>query len=123
MRPLTLTFKLPDKDLSPNRKKHWTVKYRLNKTRRSVVQFDSICQMRHLGYEPTFKYAMVSIRWYAKTLHFPDADNALASLKSTVDGLADAKCIVNDRYLSYAPIEFHKDKSEPRVEITLTEVE
>jgi Holliday junction resolvase RusA-like endonuclease len=66
--------------------------------------------------------AISTVVWYAKTATHPDPDNALAMLKPYFDGLADAGVLANDRNLAHNPIRFEKDKTNPRVEVTITRV-
>ena len=121
MNLITLVLPLPDKDLSPNKRLHWGVKSRLIKDRRSAVKYDTIYQVRQAKMPDNlnWKNVTVTIRWDAQPMRFPDADNALATLKSTMDGIVDSHLLDDDRQLRYEPIYFFKDKNKPRVEITL----
>ncbi len=58
--------------------------------------------------------------WYRKERRIIDADNALASLKSTFDGIVDSGVLGDDKALIHLPIVFEYDKDNPRIEITLT---
>lgn len=68
-----------------------------------------------------WKRAIVQINWFTKTITHPDPDNAISSLKSTFDGLADAGLLSNDRGLTQLPPVFQKDKANPRVELVFTQ--
>lgn len=123
MNTVTLEFSLPHKKLMPNnRPRNHGYYASLVKMRRRTTFFATVGQVRSAGMADNlkWKYVMAKVVWYAKTLKIPDADNALASLKSTIDGIADSGLILNDRYVSYAPMRYEKDKDKPRVEITLT---
>lgn len=129
---ITLTYSLPHTMLNPNnrpnefssKRAHRIYRERV-KMRRRTTFFATVGQVRTVGLPDNLKWkdVMAEIVWYAKTLTILDADNALASLKSTIDGIADSGLILNDRYVSYAPMRFEKDKDEPRVVITLTEMD
>ena len=68
---------------------------------------------------PWLKVAIQPV-WYRKTRRVIDADNALAMLKSTFDGIVDSGVLDDDRELIHLPIRFEHDKEFPRIEITLT---
>lgn len=52
-----------------------------------------------------------------------DGDNMLAWLKSSIDGIADAGIVANDRQFSYLPVEFRYDPTAQRVELELIPVD
>lgn len=116
MTPLTITVPIPPKCLSPNARPHWSQKAKAAKKCRNLAKLLTLEQSVPGGHLKT----TVTTRWYCKTLAFPDAVNALGSLKPHEDGVADAGFVVNDRGNRWMPIEFAKDKENPRVEITFT---
>ena len=63
--------------------------------------------------QPRWTHATVRLRWYAKTARWPDADNAIGSVKGAIDGLVDAGVLLDDDNLTWLPIERHKDKARP----------
>lgn len=116
---MTITLPLPPKQLSPNARPHHMAKARVvNKYRMAARLFTS--GQLAIGYKPRHKTATCQITWYAKTKRFPDGDNALASCKAAIDGIADSGFIDNDSGLTHLPVIFHVDKENPRVEITIT---
>lgn len=109
---LAVILPLPPAALSPNGRCHWAKKSAAAKA----------CRFRaaqEAGDRPDRHAACtVKIQWFAKRALFPDPDNALAMLKSSIDGVADSGFFGNDRNLTYLPIEFAKDAKNPRVEMT-----
>lgn len=77
----------PDKALSPNSRKHWSIKAKAAAKARKDASI--ICQasgIRALGWPAMH----VSIEFRAPDRRHRDLDNQLASAKSVLDGLADA---------------------------------
>lgn len=66
--------------------------------------------------------AKVEITFYHKTRSFMDRDNILASLKAVFDGFSDAGLWLDDRECIFMPVARNKDAENPRVEITVSEV-
>lgn len=60
----------------------------------------------------------IQIRWFAKDRRRRDRDNALATLKPTLDGIAQA-LEVDDSTFRPHPVTFDVDAKHPRVEIIL----
>ena len=114
---LTIILRLPDAALSPNARCHWRKKAEWTKAYRSLAYYTT----RSVQNKPTnWPRATVEIRWFHKTMRFPDRDNSLASLKSAFDGLTDAGVWVDDSGVVFQPIVFEKDATNPRVELTIT---
>lgn len=113
---ITITIGIPHKCLSPNVRCHYMTKAAQVKRARATawVKAGSPCTR--------WTDAISTVVWYTKTKRRPDADNALAMLKPTFDGLADAGVLANDRNLAHNPIRFEVDRSNPRVEVTISEV-
>ncbi len=63
----------------------------------------------------------VSARFYYAVKRERDHDNAIASLKSTYDGIVDSELIEDDtpEYMERIMPEFFIDKENPRLELTL----
>jgi len=118
MTAITITLPLPDKALSPNARVHWAKKAKLTKSYRDVAAWATVVATRPMN--PFWKKASYTARFYFKDDRRRDADNAIASLKSALDGVADAGLVVNDFALWPERPEFHTDKENPRVEITFT---
>lgn len=118
MTTLTITLPLPDKVLSPNARCHWAVKSKaVSKYRNAAIW---ICLTEAKGHRLQWSQAKYTARFYFPTSRRRDADNAIASLKSALDGVADAGLVINDSGLWPERPEFHTDKKNPRVEITFT---
>jgi crossover junction endodeoxyribonuclease RusA len=115
---ISITLPLPKKELSPNGRFHYHAKRRAAKEYRMLARLRAhVCTNAEM---PKHERAEVRIRWFTKTARKPDSDNALASLKSAFDGIADSGFLSNDRGLTFHPIEFQKDNQNPRVQITVT---
>lgn len=117
MNQITIVLPLPDKCLSPNARVHWAKKAKAAKKYRVESHF---AVMLSKGAGLNWTQAKYTARFYFKDARRRDADNAIASLKSAIDGVADAGLVVNDSGLWPERPEFHVDKENPRVEITIT---
>lgn len=118
MNSITIILPLPDKCLSPNARVHWAKKAKAAKSAR----FEACFEMKRVAgrIELTWRKATYRARFYFKDARRRDADNAIASIKSALDGVADAGLVVNDSGLWPERPEFHVDKENPRLEITFT---
>jgi len=119
---ITITFPIPDRALSPNARVHWAKKAKLAKQLRTASSYLTTAAIALYGYppRPNWNQATYKARFYWANNRRHDADNAIASLKNCLDGVADAGLIVNDSGLCPERPEFHTDKANPRVEITFT---
>lgn len=113
-----ITMSWPDKALSPNSRSHWAAKAKAAKRARS----DAFHLAREAGFDArTFAdYGGKLHLWidcYAKTRNYPDADNVLASLKSALDGIADALGVNDSRF---QPHPFVKAETGGKVVIRIT---
>lgn len=117
MRPITVTLPIPPKELSPNGRFHWAAKSKKTKAYRLAAHIAAWNQCSEC---PEHDRATSQIRWFTKTKRRLDADNALACMKSALDGITDSGFLSNDRGLTHLPIIFAVDKENPRVEITIT---
>lgn len=120
---ITITIGIPHKALSPNARCHYMTKAAQVKRARSTARVLAFTpQLKHETNALLWSNAISTVVWYTKTKRRPDADNALAMLKPTFDGLADAGVLANDRNLAHNPIRFEVDRENPRVEVTISEV-
>lgn len=121
---MKITIDLPPKILQPNRSKgmHWRPINAARKKYRSAAMLTVLAHDWAKG-SVKFKCATVAVAFFVKDRRGlkQDADNAIASLKSAFDGLADAKLVGNDRDLIPLPPTFAVDKEHPRVELTIEE--
>lgn len=119
---ITITLPLPDKILHPNGgSRHHPMKVaRLVKNARGNAQ---LCTLSALGRKdaPAWQSARMSAEWYfdVSRLRKHDDDNLTGWLKPYRDGIADAGVVVNDSRLTMGAHEQFKDKSNPRVVITV----
>jgi hypothetical protein len=118
MKTLTITLPLPDRRLSPNARVHWAVKARLVKAHRIRAK---LAALSIAGYTPAWEKASLHSEWRFPTARFWDADNCIASLKSYIDGIADAGLVANDRAIWPERPTMAKDKDNPCVVLTLTQ--
>jgi crossover junction endodeoxyribonuclease RusA len=76
----------PPKELSPNARTHWAVLAKAKKRYREACAWTAIEQ----GLKKSDKQALhITIEFYAPTRREYDLDNALARMKSGLDGLCD----------------------------------
>lgn len=122
MNQITIVLPLPDKCLSPNARVHWAKKAKVTKHYRQDAYDCVAIEFWKLGIKdkPLWVKASYKVSFYFKDARRRDADNAIASLKSALDGVADAGLIINDSGLWPERPEFHTDKDNPRIEITFT---
>jgi len=118
MNQITIVLPLPDKCLSPNARVHWAKKARVVKAYRDCAAWEVIKATRPAN--PLWSKAKYTARFYFPDARRRDADNAMASIKSALDGVADAGLVVNDSGLWPESPEIHVDKENPRLEITFT---
>lgn len=116
---LVITLPLPPAALSPNARVHWATKASKAKKCRA----DGCLVARHVrnqaNLKSPFARATVKAVFYKRTAVRSDGDNALASLKNYIDGIADAGIVRDDSAFIYLPVEFAKDKSDPRLELII----
>lgn len=118
MNSITITLPLPDKCLSPNARVFWAKKARAVKSYREHTKW--LCAVEICCLKKPWNKASYTARFYFPDKRRRDADNAIASIKSALDGAADAGLVVNDSGLWPERPEFHVDKTNPRLEITFT---
>lgn len=116
---ITIAVPIPPRCLSPNGRAHWRAKGPVKRAARIDTQILAREQMGRGTYK--WERATVAIRWYSARQRWPDRDNMVGSLKSHLDGLADAGLIVDDNGLTILPPERLYDKDSPRVELTITQ--
>lgn len=119
---LTITLPLPPKELSPNARVHWRVKALKVKGYRQAAMEEAMVAARDARMEAPFSWVRIKATFFHTQNRGRDADNALASLKSAFDGLADAGIVTNDRKITHEPVEFMVDRERPRVELEIFEI-
>lgn len=120
MKSITIILPIPARKLSPNARTHWAEKAKLTKASRKAAHLAAL-EALNLRKPPGWIKAKLEVKAYFKTLTFPDPDNFIASLKSSIDGIADSGIILDDKALWPERPTFAKDSRNPRVEITITE--
>ncbi len=125
---LTIILPLPPKELSPNARPHFRAKAKATKQYRDEAHAHALVASFKLQSSETELYntlpwraATVQCRFYFAQNRRRDADNLLASMKSAFDGLRDSGVLVDDDRLTHMPVEWTKDKNDPRVELEIWE--
>lgn len=91
-----VTLPWPSKDLSPNARVHWARKNRAARKARNEAKIACLAAgIRGLGWEA----ARVTVTFHPPDNRRRDSDNLLSSLKSALDGIADATGIDDSRWL------------------------
>ncbi|KKK53980.1 hypothetical protein LCGC14_3089340 [marine sediment metagenome] len=107
----TITFPfLPAKETSPNARGHWRKRYAAVHKLREDTFMVAMSQQA-----PAFtEKVLISITYVVATKRHRDGDNWLAMAKGMIDGLVDAKVLVDDssEYVSFAPVQFVVDKAK-----------
>lgn len=121
--PVLVTLPLPHPSLSPNARPHHMTKARLKKKARNDGYLAGVKARIDCQHEQPFELAEAHATFYVRTNRNRDGDNALASLKASFDGLADAGIFRNDSGLRHYPVKFEVDKKNPRVELLIRPIE
>lgn len=111
----TITLPLPNRNLSPNSRVHWTIKAKHRKAARrnaALWAFSQVGQQHFTGYRLDFYWPVRRRR---------DRDNACASAKSSLDGIADAMR-QDDSEWEFDGVRFAIDRENPRLEIVFSEI-
>ena len=97
---MIITLPWPSRDLSPNARVHWAKKAKAAKAYRATCGWETKAAMLQPGVPTSFtdKKITLSIVFHAKTRRAYDLDNALASIKSGLDGVADALGVDDSRW-------------------------
>lgn len=121
---MIITLSYPPKILSPNALPHWgTLAAAKKNYRAEALTAAYVAKMQNEAEGPwPWPAATVKAVFYCKSNRNRDGDNALASLKAAIDGIASAGIVANDSRFIHLPAEFQIDKARPRVEIFLTKV-
>jgi Holliday junction resolvase RusA-like endonuclease len=100
---ITIELPMPPKQLHPNARSHWRAKLKPKAQQRQQAYLAALDALR----------GAVSPRWESAKIHATywlgsrgkkhDADNLIAWLKATVDGLQDAGILADDSGLTWLP--------------------
>lgn len=99
---IEITIPLPPKEVSPNARVHWATKARAVKRQRNDAAMAAmvLSSIRR----PKWQAATIQATFYRpRGRVLIDQDNAIASLKASIDGLADAGIFANDRGVTWLP--------------------
>jgi crossover junction endodeoxyribonuclease RusA len=98
---IDITLPWPPKQLSPNARMHHMALHRAKKAYRAACAQTAIAQgVRHIPAQAL----RVSLEFVPPTVHRRDADNLVASMKSGLDGLADALGVDDKLFQLGAPV-------------------
>lgn len=91
----TITLPWPDKRLSPNARQHWSNKARAVRRARHAAQALALeAGIRRIE----DKALNVSVTFHAPDNRRRDTDNAISSLKASMDGIADVVGVDDSRW-------------------------
>ena len=117
---ITITIPWPEQYNDPNaRPPHWADKAKHVKAARERAWQRCVCVP---GHNKQWTRARIDVQAFHKTARYKDAQNIIACLKATVDGVEDAGVIVNDAGLEWGVVDRQKDAANPRVVVTITEI-
>ena len=117
---MIITLPYPDKILSPNARAHFMAVARAKKKARESACWATIAaagSKANLAEYIQMETITLAIAFYPVDNRRRDIDNALASLKSAVDGIADALGVDDSRFLVF--ITMRKSDGRSRVEVTI----
>lgn len=97
-----ITLSWPPRILSPNGRGHHMAKYRAKKIARAEGYYAT--KEAKVGIPAGDVPVFVSLTFHPPTKNKPDEDNAVASMKSALDGIADALGLDDSCFKLRAPI-------------------
>lgn len=119
-RTIHLILPMPESCLWPNRVSHWTKKARAKKKQRQAAGMLALPH-RPRSRDP-IKTGNIECAFHWPDKRRRDLDNALASMKSAIDGLRDAGLIEDDSGFSFSVRRIPGDKlMDTGVMVTITE--
>ena len=118
---MKVTLTLPPRDLSPNRRTHWGARSRAVKAHRGEAFLMTRKAMSGVGkgghwWAEAGSDILIRATFFYRVKRRRDRDNAQASLKAALDGIADALGVDDCRFMMTA-VELMVDADSPRVEI------
>ena len=121
---IIITLPLPPRQLSPNFRCHWATRAKATKTYRGISH---LAALEYLATHPDnlgepWDNAMIESVFFFKFKRRRDRDNCLAQLKAGFDGLADGGVVNDDSGFIHLPVRLEVDKSNPRLELHITQV-
>lgn len=110
----------PHRYLSPNSRINWQAKAQISRRARLTAK---LLAKERFGCgnqaAPIDDYIEVQLIAHPRDKRKRDEDNIIASMKATLDGIADALC-VNDASFHFKELEFAETKRPPDIEVWLT---
>lgn len=120
MNQIVIDLPLPAKELSPNSRAHWARKARAVKSYRWAARVSGSAKRP----ERPWQLASVLFEFTFRDARRRDKDNLLSSMKSAIDGLADAGIVANDSQFTFLPVVIGPPKkNSPGVRIIILEGE
>jgi Holliday junction resolvase RusA-like endonuclease len=108
--------RLPDPDLSPNKRLHYMAIYRA----KAAAKMDAIALVMAQG-KPDHPYekAHITITWVARDKRRRDTDNLFSSMKAYIDGLVHVGLLKDDdaMHVSYTLRYEQGDKANTIIEV------
>lgn len=117
---IRLVLSFPSRDLHPNARVHWARLARAKKAYREEAWAAALCYDRS---RPLWESAVVRAAFYVPNLRRRDPDGLMASMKAAWDGVVDAGVLADDDKLVLYPPALILDRKNPRVEVTLEQVQ
>jgi len=123
MSDLVVSISLPPKALSPNARSHWAAKAKAVHSYRGEAFLMARRAVAGVGkgghwWSLVGTEVMVRATFWFRVERRRDRDNAQASLKSALDGIAEALGVDDSRFIM-APASLLVDPDNPRVEVVL----
>ena len=118
---LLVTISLPPKALTPNARPHWAAKAKAVQAYRGEAKLVARGAIREAGLDVPPGWGdeiMVRATFWFRVNRRRDRDNAQASLKAALDGIAEALGVDDSRFV-IAPATLLVDATGPRVEVVL----
>ena len=122
---MTIVLPLPSPDLNPNARVYWRRLAEAKKVARQEACLAATSRMNELGWcnPPRWKAATAQCRFFWRTNHRHDRDNAAASCKAIWDGFTDAGVWADDAGVIFLPVLMAVSAINPRLEIDVAAVE
>jgi crossover junction endodeoxyribonuclease RusA len=116
---VTFYLPLPERELTPNARCHWAIKAKVVKTSRAIAKAEAL-RVLDGNTPPKWQKANLKITFFLLPKNRGlDPDNAIASIKPYIDGIADAGVIKNDKNLWPERPTITRVDSMPRVELEI----
>lgn len=84
---------LPDPDLNPNKRLHWS---ELSRAKREAKELAMVLVLEQGRPSTPYDQAHITITWVAKDKRRRDIDNLFAAMKAYIDGLVHVGLIADD---------------------------